>query len=255
MPSLFDLSGKVAIVTGSTKGIGRAIAAALADHGARVVVSSRDKDRVAGAAAELASGGREVLGIPCNVGRKEELQALVAQTRDAWGQIDIAVGNAAINPHYGPSTEIPDDIFTKMMATNVQSNLWLAQMVAGEMRARKDGVIIFTSSIGGLRGSGVIGTYGITKAADIQLARNLAIELGPDNIRVNCIAPGLVKTDFARALWEDPAYAEPRIAATPLRRLGEPDDIAGAAVFLASDAARWLTGQTIVVDGGATVIV
>jgi NAD(P)-dependent dehydrogenase (short-subunit alcohol dehydrogenase family) len=255
MPSLFDLSGKVAIVTGSTKGIGKAIAAALADHGTKVVVSSRDTDRVADAAAELAGDGREVLGIACNVGRKEELQALVDQTRDAWGQIDIVVGNAAINPHYGPSTEIPDEIFAKMMATNVQSNLWLAQMVADEMRARKDGVIIFTSSIGGLRGSGVIGTYGITKAADIQLARNLAIELGPDNIRVNCIAPGLVKTDFARALWEDPDYADPRIAATPLRRLGEPEDIAGAAVFLASDAARWLTGQTIVIDGGATVIV
>jgi NAD(P)-dependent dehydrogenase (short-subunit alcohol dehydrogenase family) len=255
MPSLFDLSGKVAIVTGSTKGIGKAIAAALADHGAKVVVSSRDTDRVADAAAELAGDGREVLGIVCNVGRKEELQTLVDQTRDAWGQIDIVVGNAAINPHYGPSTEIPDEIFAKMMATNVQSNLWLAQMVADEMRARKDGVIIFTSSIGGLRGSGVIGTYGITKAADIQLARNLAIELGPDNIRVNCIAPGLVKTDFARALWEDPDYADPRIAATPLRRLGEPEDIAGAAVFLASDAARWLTGQTIVIDGGATVIV
>jgi NAD(P)-dependent dehydrogenase (short-subunit alcohol dehydrogenase family) len=255
MSSLFDLSGKVAIVTGSTKGIGKAIAAALADHGARVVVSSRDTGRVAETAKELADGGREVLGIACNVGRKDELQALVDQTRDAWGQVDIAVGNAAINPHYGPSTEIPDDIFTKMMATNVQSNLWLAQMVADEMRARKDGVIIFTSSIGGLRGSAVIGTYGITKAADIQLARNLAIELGPDNIRVNCIAPGLVKTDFARALWEDPAYAEPRIASTPLRRLGEPEDIAGAAVFLASHAGRWLTGQTIVIDGGATVIV
>jgi NAD(P)-dependent dehydrogenase (short-subunit alcohol dehydrogenase family) len=255
MSRLFDLSGKVAIVTGSTKGIGRAIAAALADHGAKVVVSSRDKDRVADAARELSEGGRDVLGIPCNVGRKEEMQSLVDATRDAWGQIDIAVGNAAINPHYGPSTEIPDEIFAKMMHTNIQSNLWLAQMVADEMRARKDGAIIFTSSIGGLRGSGVIGTYGITKAADMQLARNLAIELGPDNIRVNCIAPGLVKTDFARALWEDPAYAEPRIASTPLRRLGEPEDIAGIAVYLASAAGRWTTGQTIVVDGGATVIV
>jgi len=255
MSRLFDLSGKVAIVTGSTKGIGRAIATALADHGAKVVVSSRDKDRVAETAKELADGGREVIGVPCNVGRKEEMQNLVDETRKAWGQIDIVVGNAAINPHYGPSMEIPDEIFAKMMHTNIQSNLWLAQMVGAEMRARKDGAIIYISSIGGLRGSGVIGTYGITKAADIQLARNLAIELGPDNIRVNCIAPGLVKTDFARALWEDPAYAEPRIAATPLRRLGEPEDIAGAAVYLASAAGRWTTGQTLVVDGGATVIV
>lgn len=255
MSSMFDLSGKVAIVTGSTKGIGKAIAAALADQGAKIVVSSRDKDRVAETAKELADGGREVLGIPCNVGRKEEMQNLVDATRQAWGRIDIVVGNAAINPHYGPSMEIPDEIFAKVMHTNIQSNLWLAQMVGAEMRARKDGAIIYISSIGGLRGSGVIGTYGISKAADIQLARNLAIELGPDNIRVNCIAPGLVKTDFARALWEDPAYAEPRIASTPLRRLGEPADIAGAAVYLASDAARWITGQTIVIDGGATVIV
>jgi len=252
---MFDLSGKVAIVTGSTKGIGKAIATALADHGAKVVVSSRDSGRVAETAKELADGGRDVLGIPCNVGHKDQLQALVDETRKAWGQIDIIVGNAAINPHYGPSMEIPDEIFAKVMHTNIQSNLWLAQMVADEMRARKDGAIIYISSIGGLRGSDVIGTYGISKAADIQLARNLAIELGPDNIRVNCIAPGLVKTDFARALWEDPEYADPRIASTPLRRLGEPDDIAGAAVYLASAAGRWTTGQTIVIDGGATAIV
>ncbi len=192
MPSMFDLSGKVAIVTGSTKGIGRAIATALADHGAKVVVSSRDSGRVAETAKELADGGRDVLGIPCNVGHKDQLQALVDETRKAWGQIDIIVGNAAINPHYGPSMEIPDEIFAKVMATNIQSNLWLAQMVADEMRARQDGAIIYISSIGGLRGSSVIGTYGISKAADIQLARNLAIELGPDIIRVNCIAPGLV---------------------------------------------------------------
>ncbi len=255
MSSMFDLSGKVAIVTGSTKGIGKAIATALADHGAKVVVSSRDSGRVAETAKELADGGRDVLGIPCNVGHKDQLQALVDETRKAWGQIDIIVGNAAINPHYGPSMEIPDEIFAKVMATNIQSNLWLAQMVADEMRARKDGAIIYISSIGGLRGSSVIGTYGISKAADIQLARNLAIELGPDNIRVNCIAPGLVKTDFARALWEDPEYADPRIASTPLRRLGEPEDIAGAAVYLASAAGRWTTGQTIVIDGGATAIV
>ncbi len=253
MSHLFDLSGKVAVVTGSTKGIGRAIAAAFADHGAKVVVSSRDKERVADAARELAEGGREVLGIPCNVGRNAEMQNLVDQTRQAWGQIDIAVGNAAINPHYGPSTEIPDDVFAKMMATNIQSNLWLAQMVAGEMRARQDGAIIFTSSIGGLRGSGVIGTYGITKAADIQLARNLAIELGPDNIRVNCIAPGTVKTDMARVLWEDPQVHARAVERYPIGRLGESEDVAGAAVFLAARAGQWVTGQVINVDGGCTI--
>ncbi len=253
MSTPFDLSGKTAIVTGSTKGIGRAIAVALTEAGARVTVSSRDEGRVAETAAALKEAGHEVLGVACNVGRKPELENLVAKTVDAFGPVDILVCNAAINPYYGPAMEIPDDVFTKVMHTNIQAQLWLAQLVAPDMRAQKDGAIILISSIGGLRGSDVIGAYNISKAADIQLAKNLAIELGPDNIRVNAICPGLVKTDFARALWENPDFAEPRIAATPLRRLGEPEDIAGAAVFLASRAGQWMTGQTIVIDGGATV--
>ncbi|MEK9706366.1 MAG: SDR family oxidoreductase [Alphaproteobacteria bacterium] len=253
MSTPFDLSGKTAIVTGSTKGIGRAIAVALTEAGARVTVSSRDEGRVAETAAALKDAGHEVLGVACNVGRKPELENLVAKTVEAFGPVDILVCNAAINPYYGPAMEIPDDVFTKVMHTNIQAQLWLAQLVAPDMRAQKDGAIILISSIGGLRGSDVIGAYNISKAADIQLAKNLAIELGPDNIRVNAICPGLVKTDFARALWENPEFAEPRIAATPLRRLGEPEDIAGAAVFLASRAGQWMTGQTIVIDGGATV--
>ncbi len=253
MSTPFDLSGKTAIVTGSTKGIGRAIAVALTEAGARVTVSSRDEGRVAETAAALKEAGHEVLGVACNVGRKPELENLVAKTVDAFGPVDILVCNAAINPYYGPAMEIPDDVFTKVMHTNIQAQLWLAQLVAPDMRAQKDGAIILISSIGGLRGSDVIGAYNISKAADIQLAKNLAIELGPDNIRVNAVCPGLVKTDFARALWENPEFAEPRIAATPLRRLGEPEDIAGAAVFLASRAGQWMTGQTIVIDGGATV--
>jgi NAD(P)-dependent dehydrogenase (short-subunit alcohol dehydrogenase family) len=253
MSAAFDLSGKTAIVTGSTKGIGRAIATALAEAGARVAVSSRDAGRVEETASALRAAGHEVVGIPCNVGGKEELQALVDASRAALGPADILVCNAAINPYYGPAMEIPDDVFAKVMQTNILSQLWLVQLVAPEMQAQKDGAIVLISSIGGLRGSDKIGAYNISKAADMQLARNLAVELGPDNIRINAIAPGLVKTDFARALWENPEFADPRIAATPLRRLGEPEDIAGAAVFLASGAARWLTGQTIVVDGGATV--
>jgi len=253
MSTPFDLSGKTAIVTGSTKGIGRAIAVALTEAGARVTVSSRDEGRVAETAAALKDAGHEVLGVACNVGRKPELENLVAKTVEAFGPVDILVCNAAINPYYGPAMEIPDDVFAKVMHTNIQAQLWLAQLVAPDMKARKDGAIILISSIGGLRGSDVIGAYNISKAADIQLAKNLAIELGPDNIRVNAVCPGLVKTDFARALWENPEFAEPRIAATPLRRLGEPEDIAGAAVFLASKAGQWMTGQTIVIDGGATV--
>lgn len=253
MGAPFDLTGKVAIVTGSTKGIGRAIAFALAAAGARVTVSSRDRERVAETEAAMTGAGHDALGVPCNVGRKEELQALVDTSRNHWGPADIVVCNAAINPYYGPAMDIPDDVFAKVMQTNIQSQLWLAQMTVPDLRAKGGGAIILVSSIGGLRGSDVIGAYNVSKAADMQLARNLAVELGPDNIRVNAIAPGLVKTDFARALWEDPAFAEPRIAATPLRRLGEPEDIAGTAVFLASEAASWMSGQVLVVDGGATV--
>ena len=253
MTTPFNLSGKIAIVTGSTKGIGRAIATALAEAGAHVTVSSRDVDRVAETAKGLTDAGHQALGVPCNVGRKEELQTLVDSSRAHWGPADILVCNAAINPYYGPAMDIPDDVFAKIMQTNIQSQLWLTQMAVPDMRAKKGGAIVLVSSIGGLRGSDLIGAYNISKAADMQLARNLAVELGPDNIRVNAIAPGLVKTDFARALWEDPEFADPRVEATPLGRLGDPEDIAGAAVYLASDAATWMTGQTLVVDGGATV--
>lgn len=254
MSNLFDLSGKVAIVTGSTKGIGKAIAAAYADHGAKVVITSRDAGRCEATRAELAARG-EVVAIPANASRKTELETLVAGTRKAFGRVDIVVCNAAVNPYYGPSLAMPDAPFEKVMNANILANIWLVQMVAEEMKARRDGAIILMSSIGGAFGTEVIGAYAISKAAVRQVARNLAVELGPDNIRVNCIAPGLVKTDFARALWEDPNYVEPRLKRTPLRRLGEPEDIAGAAVFLASPAAAWMTGQTITVDGGATVIV
>ncbi len=253
MSRLFDLSGKTAVITGSTKGIGKAIARALGLYGARIVVSSRDPGRVAETQKELTAEGIKVLGLPCNVGRKDELQSLIDETYRTWGQIDIAVGNAAINPHYGPAMEIEDQMFAKIMATNIQSNLWLAQMVSDNMQQRKDGAIIFVSSIGGFFGSDVIGAYCISKAADFQLCRNLAVELGPDNIRVNCIAPGLVRTDFSNKLWADPERAAERIAKTPLRRLGAPEDIAGIAVYLASDAGRWTTGQTITVDGGVSI--
>ena len=253
MSALFDLTGKTAVVTGSTKGIGKAIARALAQHGARVVVSSRDEGRVEATARELSDEGLSVLGLTCNVGRKAELERLVEESRKALGRIDIVVGNAAINPHYGSFADISDDAFAKIMTTNVQSNLWLAQLVADEMRERKEGAIVYVSSIGGTIGSDVIGAYCISKAADLQLVRNLAVELGPYNIRVNAITPGLVRTDMARALWEDEARAADRIARTPLRRLGEPEDIAGIAVYLASDAGRWTTGQSFVVDGGTSI--
>ena len=250
---MFDLTGKVAVITGATKGIGKAIAEAYAAHGAKVVVSSRKEDACAEVAGAIVAAGGEAIPVACNISYKEQLQNLMDRTRAEWGQIDVLVCNAAVNPHFGSSLEIPDSAFEKVMTCNIQSNSWAAQMVIPEMRERKDGTIIIVSSIGGLKGSADLGAYAISKAADMQIARNLAVEFGPDNIRVNCIAPGLVKTDFARALWEDQERAERRKASTPLRRLGEPEDIAGAAVMLASRAGSWITGQTIVVDGGVTI--
>jgi len=252
--NLFDLTGKTAIVTGSTKGIGRQIAYRLAQHGAKVVVSSRKPDAVEAVTAEInADFPGSAIGIPCNIGYKEQLQQLVDKTRAALGKIDILVCNAAINPFAGSMLDIPDDAFDKIMASNVKSNAWLCNMVIPEMKERKDGSIIIVSSIGGLRGSEVIGAYCISKAADMQLARNLAHEYGPHNVRVNCIAPGLIKTDFAKALWEDKDAREARERETPLRRIGDPDEIAGAAVYLGSRAGSYMTGQSLVVDGGVTI--
>jgi NAD(P)-dependent dehydrogenase (short-subunit alcohol dehydrogenase family) len=249
---LFDLAGKAAIVTGSSRGIGRAIAGRLAEHGARVAISSRKAPACEAAAAEInARHPGAAISIPANISSKDDLQALADGTRRAFGAVDILVCNAAANPYYGPMSGISDEQFRKVLDNNVVAAHWLIQMVAPQMRARRDGAIIIVSSIGGLRGDEKIGAYCISKAAEMQLARNLALEFGPDNVRVNSIAPGLVKTDFARALWDGPG-GEGRAQATPLRRLGEPDDIAGAAVFLASRAGAWMTGQTIVVDGGET---
>ncbi|HEY6578233.1 MAG TPA: SDR family oxidoreductase, partial [Rhizomicrobium sp.] len=236
--SLFDLTGKVALVTGSTRGIGEAIVHRLAEHGAKVVVSSRKPEaceRVARAIND-ARGAETAFPAPCNINYREQLEALVSATRAKWGRIDVLVCNAAINPYFGPQLEMGDDAFDKIMGANVRSNHWLCQLVIPEMAARRDGSVIIVSSIGGLRGSAAIGAYCISKAADFQLARNLAVEYGPRNVRVNCIAPGLIKTDFARALWDNPEILEKSTSSAPLRRIGEPDEIAGAAVFLASKA-------------------
>ncbi len=255
MPNLFDLSGKVAVVTGSSRGIGKAIVERMAEHGAKVVVSSRKAgpcDEVA-AAINARHGEGTALAIPANISSKEDLQRLADETVAAFGRIDVLVCNAASNPYYGPLAGIADDQFRKILENNVIANHWLISMVAPAMIERKDGAIVIVSSIGGLRGSPIIGAYNISKAADFQLARNLAVEYGPHNVRVNCIAPGLIKTDFARALWENPDTLARATATTPLRRIGQPDEIAGAAVFLASAAGSFMTGQKIVVDGGQTI--
>lgn len=251
---IFDLEGKVALVTGSTRGIGKSIAEELARAGARICVSSRKADACAAVGKEFEERGFEVLAQPCNVSRKEDLQALVEATRRKWGGIDIVVSNAASNPYYGPLAGISDEAFDKIMLNNVKSVLWLAGLTLAGMAQRGGGSFIVVGSIGGLVANTVIGAYGISKAADHHLVRNLAAEWGPQKVRVNAIAPGLVKTEFARALWEDEKRAAERIQATPLRRLGEPRDIGGIAVFLASEAAAFITGQCIVADGGVTLL-
>jgi NAD(P)-dependent dehydrogenase (short-subunit alcohol dehydrogenase family) len=254
---LFDLTGKTALITGSSKGIGRAIAEEMARHGAQVVISSRKRETCQLVAdeinAELSDANGGAIVIPADIAHKEELRKLVDETHAKLEKIDILVCNAAVNPFYGSMKEMPDSAFEKILDVNILSNHWLMQMVLPEMVARKDGSIIIVSSIGGLRGNAVLGAYCISKAADLQMVRNLAIENGPDNVRVNAISPGLVRTDFARALWEDPEYLEIRTSRDPLRRMGEPREIAGAAVFLGSAAGSFTTGQNIVVDGGAMI--
>jgi NAD(P)-dependent dehydrogenase (short-subunit alcohol dehydrogenase family) len=257
MGDLFDLSGKVALITGSSKGIGKAIAEEMARHGAQVVISSRKVDvcqEVADAInTELADQPGGAVAIAAHIGEKANLQRLVDETRKQLGSIDILVCNAAVNPYYGSAQDIPDDAFDKIMNVNIRSNHWLCQLVIPEMTERKDGVILIISSVGGLRGSTHLGAYAISKAADAQLVRNLAVEHGPDNIRVNTISPGLIRTDFARALWENPDILKQRTSGDPLRRIGEPSEIAGCAVFLASKAGSFTTGQNFIIDGGATI--
>ncbi len=252
--SLFDLSGKTAIITGSTKGIGKAIAYRMAQHGANVVVSSRKVDACEEVTHEInAAFPGTAISVPCNIGYKDQLQALVDKTVNAFGQVDVLVCNAAINPYAGPMADCPDEAFDKIMGSNIRSNHWLATMVLPAMKERRDGSVILVSSIGGLRGSDILGAYAISKAADMQMARNIAVEYGPFNVRANTIAPGLIRTDFAKYLWENPDILKKATAGAPLRRIGEADEIAGAAVFLASKAGAFTTGQTIVCDGGATI--
>ncbi len=254
---MFDLSGKSAVITGATRGIGRSIAEQMARAGARVVVSSRKADACDEVAAHIneltRDGAGEAIAVPCNIAHKDQLRTLVDRTIASYGKIDILVCNAAANVHHGASSTISDEAFDKIIDTNLKSTHWLCHMVLPGMIRQRDGAIIVISSIAGLRGSDQIGTYGISKAGEIALVRNIALENGPHNIRANAIAPGLIKTDFARALWENPEFLNKRLENTPLRRIGEPIDIAGTAVFLASKAASFITGQVLVVDGGVTI--
>ncbi len=255
MPELFDLKGKVAVVTGSSRGIGRAIAERMAEHGAKVVVSSRKLpacEEVTRAINEKYGAGTAI-SIPCNISSKDELKNLVDKSTAHFGKIDVLVCNAASNPYYGPLAGISDDQFRKILENNIIANNWLITFTVPQMIERKEGSIIIISSVGGYKGSTTIGAYCISKAADLQLARNLAVEYGKHNVRVNCIAPGLIKTDFAKALWDNPETLKTTEARSPMRRIGQPDEIAGGAIFLASKAGAFVNGQSIVIDGGGTI--
>ena len=251
--SLFSLENKIALITGSSKGIGRAIAEHMAEQGAKVVISSRNQDACEEVAAGINGQGGEAIAFACNINYQEQLENLVTQTQKQLGSVNILVCNAALNPYFGPSQDIPDEAFEKIMHANIGSVHRLCQLVIPGMAEGGGGSVIIISSIGGLKGSDKLGAYSISKAADMQIARNLAVEWGPKNVRVNSIAPGLVRTDFARALWENPEIYEATVSKYPLRRIGEPHEIAGAAVMLASSAGSFTTGQTIVIDGGGTI--
>jgi NAD(P)-dependent dehydrogenase (short-subunit alcohol dehydrogenase family) len=250
---MFDLTGQVAVITGASRGIGRAIATAMAQAGARVVVSSRKAEACEAVVASIRAAGGEAIAVPCNVAERAQLEALVAATVSRWGRLDILVCNAAVNPYFGPMAGMSDDAYERIMSTNVRSNFWLCNLAASRMAEQGSGSIILISSIGANQGSATLGVYGMSKAADYALVRNLAVEWGPRGIRANGIAPGLIKTDFSRALWQNEELLRNVEQGTPVRRIGQPEDIGGVAVFLASRAAAYLTGQTLVVDGGITV--
>ena len=252
MSSLFDLTGKNAIITGSSRGIGKAIAHRMAQHGAKVVITSRKLDACEEVSSEINRefGEDTSIAISCNISDKEQLKNLYTQSKKWCGEISTLVCNAAVNPYFGPSINTPDDAFEKIMKSNVQSNFWLCNEVLPDMTSRKTGSIIIISSIAGLQGTPVLGAYAISKAADSQLARNISVEYGASNIRANCISPGLIKTDFARALWENESILKSATSHSALKRIGMPDEIAGAAVYLASEAGSFMTGQNIVIDGG-----
>jgi NAD(P)-dependent dehydrogenase (short-subunit alcohol dehydrogenase family) len=250
---MFDLSGKVAIITGSSRGIGRSIAESMSRAGAKVVISSRKAEACDNVVAAITESGGEAIAVPCNVADPAQLQNLVDQTVATWGRLDILVCNAAVNPYFGPMETMPEDAYDRIMNCNVKSTFLLTRMAAPLMAKGGGGNIILISSIGGNQGSNTLAIYGISKAADSSMTKSLAIEWGSRGIRANCIAPGLIKTDMSRALWENEKLLKNVEEGTPVHRIGQPEDVGGVAVFLASKAAAYITGQTIVVDGGITI--
>jgi dehydrogenase/reductase SDR family protein 4 len=247
--SMFSLEGKVALITGGSRGIGRASALALADAGANVVVSSRKIADLEPVAAEIKAKGVKGMAIAAHNAKPEDSKALVERVVKEFGRIDILMNNAGTNPYYGPIMDQDEKTWDITMNVNLKGLFMMSQLAARVMKAKGGGSIINTASIGGLR-AGDLGVYSVTKAAVIMLTQVMAKEWGQYNIRVNALAPGIIKTRLSEALWKDPAVNEKAVNGIPLLRLGEPEEIAGTVVFLASPAARYITGETIVIDGG-----
>jgi len=250
---MFSLKGKVALVTGSTKGIGKSITESMAKAGAKVVISSRTHEAVKAITAEFTTRGFDAMGCPCDVGIKSDLERLVGEVLNKWGRIDCLVCNAAIDAPLGPLLQATDDAMDWQMTVNIKGIVWLANLVLPQMAPRKEGSMTIISSVAALRGSSATPFYSATKVADVGLARALAVEWGSHNIRVNCILPGVIKTGMGSTTTTDDTRLQRRLSITPLKRLGEPEDVAGIAVFLASRAASFITGQMIVADGGASI--
>ena len=253
--SLFNLKNKSILITGSSKGIGKAIAYQCAEHGAKVIISSRKLDICEQTAEEINTklGSEVAYAIPANISDDDQLENLVNETRKKIGKIDVLICNAATNPFMGSMLDMPIEKFDKVMHNNIRSNQILCNLVLPEMISNEDGSIIIISSIAAIKGSPILGAYNISKAADVMIVKNIAAEFGHKNIRANSIAPGLIKTDFAKALWENPDILKTVLSSTPMQRIGVPDEIAGVAVMLASEAGNYINGQTIVVDGGTTI--
>ena len=249
---MFNLEGKVAVVTGASRGIGRSIAECLASAGAKVVVASRKQPALEEVAQSIRQSGGEAFACAAHNGDKDALYRLVDRTLERYGKLDILINNAATNPHFGTLLDAADSFWQKTIEVNLLGNVWLSQAAVKAMRAGAGGKIVNVASIAGLNPGHFQGIYSITKAAVISLTKTLAIELGPDNIQVNAIAPGLVKTNFARTLWENDDLLREILARTPAQRIGEPSDIAGLALYLASEASNYTTGAVFVADGGLT---
>ena len=250
---LFQLEGKVALVTGASKGIGEAMARGLAEFGARVVVSSRKQEAVEAVAAAFQADGLTATGIAANVGYIEEAQRLVDQTMTTYGGLDIIINNAAANPVFGPINQSEERAFDKIMDVNLKGPFELCKYAYPILKERGGGSIINFSSIGGITPEPMLGLYSVSKAGLISLTKAMAQDWGRDNIRVNAICPGLIKTKFSRALWQDEAILKRFLEYIPLGRVGTVEDVAGLAVFLASDAAAYCTGSVYMVDGGYMV--